>query len=69
MAEKTFKNPGFEAQFVAILEDVGIVRPMTGRQYGFSEAMNAKCLFVPDSIIDAIVLFTLAYTALQFKLF
>lgn len=66
---KTFKNPGFEAQFVALLEDLGIVAPMTGYQYKFSTAMNAKALFVPDAVIDLIVLFTLAYTALQLKLF
>lgn len=53
--------------FMSLVEDTGIVRPMTGRAYDFNEALNKKMMVLPDKVIDALVIITVAAALLSGK--
>ncbi len=59
-----FTEPGYITQGMALLEDVGLAKPLEGNQYDFDQAMNHVEFWVPDIMIWGVVFVTAVITVI-----
>lgn len=55
-------KPSLPAQFVSLLEDAGLVKIVNGG-WTFEQAMLGPSFIIPDELLWAIVLASIAYSA------
>ena len=60
----TLVEPGFITQGMALLEDIGIAKPLNGTQYDFTDGMNTLGFKIPEAIIWATVFVTAIITVI-----
>jgi hypothetical protein len=64
MAEKTvaLKQPGMVVEFMNLLEDAGVIN-IKDKKIDFDTAMFRTSFYLPDPVINLIVVFSVVYSA------
>jgi hypothetical protein len=67
--KKGFQNPGAIECFVALLEELKFIAPVTGREWKMGEALDMHFPPIPDWAINGLCIAILFYALLQYKVF